>query len=73
MKLWTLQVVNALPRAWVKSEGTHAFLGRLEDFLVKLSEKLDPAAHSPALKEVCDLLKSIGAQNQAEKIAYKYL
>ncbi|XP_053632244.1 PAX3- and PAX7-binding protein 1 [Cherax quadricarinatus] len=66
-------VINALPRAWVKSEETHAFLGRLEDFLVKLAEKLDPAAHSPALKEVCDLLKSIGAQSQADKIAYKYL
>ncbi|XP_042215602.1 PAX3- and PAX7-binding protein 1-like [Homarus americanus] len=66
-------VINALPRAWVKSEGTHVFLGRLEDFLIKLAEKLDPAAHSPALKEVCDLLKSIGAQTQSDKIAYKYL
>lgn len=66
-------MINALPRAWVKSEGTHAFLGRLEDFLVKLAEKLDPSANSPALKEVCSLLKSIGAQNQAEKIAHKYL
>ncbi|XP_069986549.1 PAX3- and PAX7-binding protein 1 [Penaeus vannamei] len=64
-------VINALPRAWVKSEGTHAFLGRLEDFLVKLAEKLQ-TAHSPAVKEVCDLLKSIGAQSQAEKLAYKY-
>ncbi|KAK8404735.1 hypothetical protein O3P69_007763 [Scylla paramamosain] len=66
-------VINALPRSWVKSEGTHVFLGRLEDFLIKLSEKLDPTTHSPALKEVCDLLKSIGATTQAEKIAYKYL
>lgn len=55
----------------MKSEGTHAFLGRLEDFLVKLAEKLQ-TAHSPAVKEVCDLLKSIGAQSQAEKLAYKY-
>lgn len=67
------QVINALPRSWVKSEGTHVFLGRLEDFLIKLSEKLDPTTHTPALKEVCDLLKSIGATAQAEKIAYKYL
>ncbi|XP_066990634.1 PAX3- and PAX7-binding protein 1 [Macrobrachium rosenbergii] len=66
-------VINALPRAWVKSEGTHVFLGRLEDFLLKLSEKLDPTNHSAALKEVCDLLKSIGAVKQAEKIVYKYL
>ncbi|XP_050736972.1 PAX3- and PAX7-binding protein 1-like isoform X1 [Eriocheir sinensis] len=66
-------VINALPRSWVKSEGTHVFLGRLEDFLIKLSEKLDPTTHTPALKEVCDLLKSIGATAQAEKIAYKYL
>lgn len=66
-------VINALPRAWVKSEGTHAFLGRLEDFLIKLSEKLDPANHTAALKEVCDLLRSIGAIKQAEKISYKYL
>ncbi|KAK7076980.1 hypothetical protein SK128_001986 [Halocaridina rubra] len=66
-------VINALPRAWVKSEGTHAFLGRLEDFLIKLSEKLDPTNSTTSLKEVCDLLKSIGSVKQAEKISYKYL
>lgn len=68
-----MQVVNSLPRAWVKSEGTHVFLGRLEDFLVKLAEKLDPAANTPALRDLCSLLKSIGANIQAEKISNKYL
>ncbi|KAK4319562.1 hypothetical protein Pmani_009505 [Petrolisthes manimaculis] len=66
-------VINSLPRAWVKSEGTHVFLGRLEDFLVKLAEKLDPAANTPALRDLCNLLKSIGANTQAEKISNKYL
>ncbi|CAL4069776.1 unnamed protein product, partial [Meganyctiphanes norvegica] len=71
-------VINALPRAWVKTglsscDGTHAFLGRLEDFLVKLAGKLDPSKNIKDMKEIVDLLKSIGASKQAETISYKYL
>ncbi|XP_076057604.1 intron Large complex component GCFC2 [Oratosquilla oratoria] len=66
-------VINALPRAWVKNETTHAFLGRLEGFLVALAERLEPSSHAANMKEIHDLLKAIGAFNQCEVIANKYL
>ncbi|MCL4129672.1 UNVERIFIED_CONTAM: hypothetical protein GTU68_035862 [Idotea baltica] len=70
----TRHVINVLPREWSKNEGgTHAFLGRLEAFLVALAVKLDPTANVVELKEICELLKAIGARAQSEIVASKYL
>lgn len=68
------QVINVLPREWSKNEGgTHAFLGRLEGFLITLAGKLDPTTNISELKEICELLKAIGARSQSDILTNKYL
>ena len=70
-------MINALPRAWAKCDTndgtTHVFLGRLEAVLVAYAGKLDPSKNSNEIKEIVELLKSIGAKTQSEVIGNKYL
>ena len=62
-----------MPKEWSKQGETHEFLGRLESFLVTLAEKVETTKYSTEVKEICDLLKAIGARPQAQKITAKYL
>ena len=62
-------MVNVLPRAWLRSEGSTAFLGRLQDFLVRLAGKLNTTSHAAQTKDVCELLRTLGAQELAAQVA----